>query len=101
TSTRLPSVSSTTPTARPWGPRVCSSRWSLPLDSRSASGTASPRGPEMAVGGQILHGSRRGNSAWHIVGQTLFFILVAGVVVGTLFPLYWMFVTSARALEEN
>jgi multiple sugar transport system permease protein len=55
----------------------------------------------MAVRGQVLHGPPRRNSPWHVIERTLFFTLVAAVVVGTLFPLYWMFVTSARALEEN
>jgi multiple sugar transport system permease protein len=37
----------------------------------------------------------------HIAERTVFFAVVTLVVGVTLFPLYWMFITSARALEEN
>jgi multiple sugar transport system permease protein len=55
----------------------------------------------MAMRELVLYRPRRGNPAWHVITRTLFFALIASVVVVTLFPLYWMFVTSARALEEN
>jgi multiple sugar transport system permease protein len=55
----------------------------------------------MAVREIALGGPRRRNPLLHIVERALFWTVVSAVVFATLFPLYWMFVTSARALEEN
>jgi multiple sugar transport system permease protein len=55
----------------------------------------------MAARGQVLRSARRETPVWRAIQKTLFWTVVATVVLGTLFPLYWMFVTSARALEEN
>jgi multiple sugar transport system permease protein len=55
----------------------------------------------MAAQGQVIHRPRRENPLSRVLERIVFFAVVSAVVVGTLFPLYWMFVTSARALEEN
>src|SRR5438045_3201304 len=55
----------------------------------------------MATVGYTLRAARRANPVWRVIERTLFWTLVVEVVGATLFPLYWMFVTSARALEEN
>ncbi len=44
---------------------------------------------------------RRSGQTFHLVERIGFFSVVSAVVVATLFPLYWMFITSARALVEN
>src|SRR5205823_12946849 len=40
-------------------------------------------------------------TAYRLIERIAFFSVVTAVVVATLFPLYWMFITSARALVEN
>src|SRR5690242_14974738 len=55
----------------------------------------------MALKAQAIQTTRHRSPLFHYVERTAFFVVVTAVVVGTLFPLYWMFVTSARALEEN
>src|SRR5579864_789420 len=50
---------------------------------------------------EISSPRQRRTSIWYVLERTLFFTVVAAVVVATLFPLYWMFITSARSLEEN
>ena len=55
----------------------------------------------MATKLQVIPTTRHRSPLFHYLERTAFFVVVTSVVVGTLFPLYWMFVTSARALEEN
>jgi multiple sugar transport system permease protein len=55
----------------------------------------------MAAREMVVSGLRRRNQLSHVLERTLFFTVVTAVVFATLFPLYWMFITSARALEEN
>src|ERR1700674_2404866 len=55
----------------------------------------------MAAREMVVARPRRRNQVWHVLERTLFFTVVAAVVFATLFPLYWMFITSARGLEEN
>ncbi|HEV8638288.1 MAG TPA: carbohydrate ABC transporter permease [Chloroflexota bacterium] len=48
-----------------------------------------------------LSASLRPGRLSYLVGRALFYAVTLVVVGATLFPLYWMFVTSARVLQEN
>ncbi len=55
----------------------------------------------MAAITQAVAVPRRQGRVGHVLKRLLFYAVTTGVIVITLFPLYWMFITSARALSEN
>jgi multiple sugar transport system permease protein len=55
----------------------------------------------MSVSTLTVRSTRRGNYLVRYTERALFYAVTALVVILTLFPLYWMFVTSARAMVEN
>ncbi len=55
----------------------------------------------MAVRDVVVRDSQRRKSLGNALERGAFYTIITAVVVLTLFPLYWMFATSARALEEN
>lgn len=55
----------------------------------------------MATTASTFRASRRSVRMLPFVQRALFWVTLTAVVVVTLFPLYWMFVTAARALAEN
>src|SRR5437773_5364862 len=55
----------------------------------------------MSVSTLTVRTTRRGKHLTRFVERALFYAVTGMVVILTLFPLYWMFVTSARALVEN